>query len=167
MAGGSVIWGEIASRLGLRTTLAIAAVTLLAAAAATARLKLVSFPGIDTTPSYHWPEPPPLAGIHHDRGPVLVTVEYLIDPQRAKEFTHAMQAVRRIRRRDGAIHWGLYEDAAMQGRYLETFVVESWAEHLRQHERVTVSDREMETLAQAFHQGPEPPKVTHLIAARE
>ena len=167
MAVGSVIWGEIASRLGLRTTLAIAAVTLLAAAAATVRLKLVSFPGIDMTPSYHWPEPPPLTGIHHEHGPVLVTVEYLIDPLRGKEFAHAMKAVRRIRRRDGAIRWGLYEDAAAPGRYLETFVVESWAEHLRQHERVTVSDREMEELAQAFHQGPAPPKITHLIAAQE
>jgi MFS family permease len=167
MAVGSVIWGEIASRLGLRTTLAIAAMTLLAAAAATSRMKLAGFPGIDTTPSYHWPEPPPLSGIHHEHGPVLVTVEYLIDPHRGKEFTHAMKAMRRIRRRDGAIRWGLYEDAAEPGRYLETFVVESWAEHLRQHERVTVSDREMELLAQAFHRGPEPPKVTHLIAARE
>jgi MFS family permease len=167
MAVGSVIWGEIASRLGLRTTLAIAAVTLLAGAAATSRLKLASFPGIDITPSYHWPEPPPLTGIHPEHGPVLVTVEYLIDPRRGKEFAHTMQGVRRIRRRDGAIRWGLYEDAAFAGRYLETFVVESWAEHLRQHERVTVSDREIEALARAFHQGPEPPKITHLIAARE
>ncbi len=167
MAVGSVIWGEVASYLGLRTTLAIAAVTLLAAAAATCRLKLVSFPGIDTTPSYHWPEPPPLSGFHPEHGPVLVTVEYLVEPQRGKAFAHAMKAVRQIRRRDGAIRWGLYEDAAEPGRFLETFVVDSWAEHLRQHERVTVSDREMEALAQAFHLGPEPPKITHLIAARE
>jgi MFS family permease len=167
MAVGSVIWGEVASRFGLRTTLAIAAVTLMAAAAATSRMKLARFPGIDITPSYHWPEPPPLTGIHPEHGPVLVTVEYLIDPRRAKEFAHAMQAVRQIRRRDGAIRWGLYEDAAVSGRYLETFVVESWAEHLRQHERVTKSDQEMEALAQAFHQGPERPKITHLIAARE
>jgi MFS family permease len=167
MAVGSVIWGEVASILGLRTTLAIAAVTLLAGAAATCRLKLASFPGIDITPSLHWPEPPPLAGFHPEHGPVLVTVEYLVDPHRGKEFAHAMKAVRQIRRRDGAIRWGLYEDAAEPGRYLETFVVESWAEHLRQHERVTVSDREMEALAQAFHRGPEPPRVTHLIAARE
>jgi MFS family permease len=167
MAVGSVIWGEVASRFGLRTTLAIAAVTLMAAAAATSRMKLARFPGIDITPSYHWPEPPPLTGIHPEHGPVLVTVEYLIDPRRAKEFAHAMQAVRQIRRRDGAIRWGLYEDAAVSGRYLETFVVESWAEHLRQHERVTKSDQEMEALAQAFHQGPEPPKITHLIAARD
>jgi MFS family permease len=167
MAVGSVIWGEIASRLGLRTTLAISAVTLLAAAAATCRLKLATFPGIDTTPSYHWPEPPPLSGVHPEHGPVLVTVEYLVDPRRGKEFARAMQALRRIRRRDGAIRWGLYEDAIAPGRYLETFVVESWAEHLRQHERVTVSDQEMEAPAHAFHLGPEPPKVTHLIAARE
>ena len=167
MAVGSVIWGEVATRFGLRTTLAIAAVTLMAAAAATSRLKLAGLPGIDTTPSYHWPEPPPVPGAHHEHGPVLVTVEYLIDPQRAREFVKAMKPMRRIRRRDGAIRWGLYEDATIRGRYLETFVVESWAEHLRQHERVTVSDREMEAVATAFHRGPEPPKVTHLIAADE
>jgi MFS family permease len=166
MAVGSVIWGEVASYLGLRTTLAIAAVTLLAGAAATSRLRLATF-GIDTTPSLHWPEPPPLAGFHPEHGPVLVTVEYLIDPVRGREFAQAMKAVRQIRRRDGAIRWGLYEEAAEPGRFLETFVVESWAEHLRQHERVTVSDREMEALARAFHRGPEPPKITHLIAARE
>jgi MFS family permease len=167
MAVGSVIWGEVASYLGLRTTLAIAAVTLLAASAATARLKLATFSGIDTTPSYHWPEPPLLSGIHPEYGPVLVTVEYFIDPRRGREFSRAMKAVRQIRRRDGAVRWGLYEDASAPGRYLETFVVESWAEHLRQHERVTVSDKEMEARARAFHQAPEPPKVTHLIAARE
>jgi MFS family permease len=166
MAIGAVIWGEVASRLGLRTTLAIAGITLFVAAAATSRLKLV-LSGIDTTPSLHWPEPPPLSGVHPEHGPVLVTVEYWIDPRRAKEFAQAMKAVRRIRRRDGAVRWGLYEDAAAPGRYLETFVVESWAEHLRQHERVTVADREIEVRAQAFHKGSEPPKITHLIAARE
>jgi MFS family permease len=167
MAIGGVIWGEVATRFGLRTTLAVAGIALLAAAAATSRLKLASFSGVDTTPSYHWPEPPPLTGIHPEHGPVLVTVEYLVDPRRGHEFARAMKAVRRIRRRDGAIRWGLYEDTAQPGRYLETFVVDSWAEHLRQHERVTVSDREMEARARAFHQGLEPPKITHLIAARE
>jgi hypothetical protein len=78
-----------------------------------------------------------------------------------------MRLMRRLRRRDGAIRWGLYEDAATPGRFIETFVVESWAEHLRQHERVTISDREMEVEAQAFHLGSEPPIVTHWIASGE
>ncbi len=167
MAIGSVIWGEVATRLGLRTTLLIAGITLLAAAAATSRLRLTGPRDVDTTPSGHWPEPPLLVERHPEHGPVLVTVEYLIDPTRGAEFTHVMQAVRRIRRRDGAVRWSLFEDASTPGRYLETFVVESWAEHLRQHARATVADREVQTKAWEFHQSDSRPKVTHWIAARK
>ena len=168
MAVGSVIWGEVASRFGLRTTLLIAGIALCAAAAATLRLQLSGGSGEpDVSPSLHLPEPALLVERHPDHGPVLVTVEYFIDRERAAEFARAMEAMRRIRRRDGAIRWGLFEDAAVPGRYLETFVVDSWAEHLRQHERMTVADREAESQAHAFHTGAEPPKVTHWIAARE
>jgi MFS family permease len=166
MAVGAVIWGEVASQFGLRTTMLVAGIALLVGAAATSRLKLSGFRDVDTTPSGHWPEPSMLVERPPDHGPVLVTVEYFIDPQRGMEFSEAMQAVRRIRRRDGAVRWGLYEDAATPGRYIETFIVESWAEHLRQHERVTVTDREMEAQAWVFHQSDVPPKVTHWIAAK-
>ncbi len=167
MALGSVIWGEVATHFGLRMTLLVAGIALLAAAAATARLRLTGQREPDVTPSLHWPEPALLVDRNPEHGPVLVTVEYWIDPARGVEFARAMQAMRTVRRRDGAIRWGLFEDAAAPGRYIETFVVESWAEHLRQHERATVSDRELEETAWAFHLAPEPPKVTHWIAARD
>src|SRR5260370_9597804 len=105
-------------------------------------------------------DPPLLVERHPEDGPVLVMMEYSIDPQRGGEFARAMQAVRRIRRRDGAIRWSLYEDAATPGRYIENFVVQSWAEHLRQHERITVSDRQLEVKAWAVHQGDRRPTVT-------
>jgi MFS family permease len=165
MAVGSVVWGAIATRIGLRATLLSAGIALLIAAAATFRLKLAGLRELDTRPSGHWPEPILVVERHEDHGPVLVTVEYSIDPATAREFARAMQLMRRIRRRDGAIRWGLFEDAATPGRYIETFVVESWVEHLRQHERVTFSDREIETQAFAFHLGEGPPKVTHWIAS--
>jgi hypothetical protein len=76
-----------------------------------------------------------------------------------------MQAVRRQRLRDGAFRSGLYTDPADPNRYVETFVVESWAEHLRQHERVTVSDRVAEDRARAFHIGDAPPATSHFIYA--
>jgi MFS family permease len=167
MAVGSVIWGGVASRFGLRMTLLAAGITLCVAAAVTARLRLASARELDTTPSLHLPEPAFLVERHPDHGPVLVTVEYSIDLKRATDFARAMDAVRRIRRRDGAVRWGLFEDAAAPGRYIETFVVDSWAEHLRQHERMTAADREAESRAYAFHKGQEAPKVTHWIAARE
>ena len=75
-----------------------------------------------------------------------------------------MKEMRRIRQRDGAIRWNLSRDTADPERYIETFVTESWGDHLRQHERVTAENREVEQRAQAFHLGPEPPKITHLIA---
>jgi MFS family permease len=165
MAVGSVLWGAVSTRIGLRSTLLCAGIALLCAAAATFRLQLAGLRELDTTPSGHWPEPILVVQRHEEHGPVLVTVEYSIDPATAREFSGAMQLVRRIRRRDGAIRWGLFEDAATPGRYIETFVVASWAEHMRQHERVTVSDREVQTRALAFHLGDGPPKITHWIAS--
>jgi len=164
MAIGGVIWGEVATQFGLRATLLIAGITLCLAAAATSRLRLSSIREVDTTPSLHMPEPALRVERPIDHGPVLVTVEYRIDLSMGAEFHRAMQAMKRIRRRDGAVRWGLFEDAATPGRYLETFVVASWAEHLRQHERMTVSDREVENTALAFHLGPDIPRVTHWIA---
>ena len=75
-----------------------------------------------------------------------------------------MKEMKRIRQRDGAIRWNLLRDSADAERYVEVFVTESWAEHLRQHERITSEEREAERRAQAFHIGPRPPRITHLIA---
>src|SRR6266478_875871 len=97
-------------------------------------------------------------------GPAITVMEYRIDPKTADDFLEAMKEMKRIRQRDGAIRWNLLRDAADPQRYIETFVTESWGEHLRQHERVTAEDREAEQRAQAFHLGSESPRVTHLIA---
>jgi hypothetical protein len=79
----------------------------------------------------------------------------------------SLLGVRLQRLRDGAYRWGLYNDSAVPSRFVETFVVESWAEHLRQHERVTVADREIEEIVWAFHIGSAPPIITHFIYARD
>ncbi len=121
---------------------------------------------IDLTPSEHWPEPIFPTEPEPDAGPVLIMVEYTVDPGRAQNFVLAMRAVRKQRLRDGAYRWGLYNDAAAPSRFVETFVVESWAEHLRQHGRVTVADRDVEEVARAFHVGSHPPVISLLIYAR-
>jgi quinol monooxygenase YgiN len=95
---------------------------------------------------------------------VLVTVEYRIRPQDRDAFLEAIADLEHGRRRDGAYAWGVFEDAAEQGRILETFLVESWMEHLRQHERVTNADRVVQEAVQRFNMYG-PPKVTHFIAA--
>jgi hypothetical protein len=94
----------------------------------------------------------------------LVTVEYRIDPKNRANFLAALLMLAQERRRDGAYAWGIFEDAAEEGRMVETFLVDSWLEHLRQHERVTNADRVLQESVLRFH-AEGTPKVSHLIAA--
>ena len=74
------------------------------------------------------------------------------------------RAAGEIKRRDGAFYWNLFRDTADPGRFVETFIVDSWAELLRQHGRLTKADREVEDRMTTFHIGASPPKISHLIA---
>ena len=112
----------------------------------------------------HWPAPIVTRDVDQDRGPVLVTTEYRIEPANRDAFLTALEGLAREHRRDGAYDWGVFEDAAEEGRLLETFVVDSWLEHLRQHQRVTNADRLLQEKVHRFHLG-DGPKVTHFIAA--
>jgi MFS family permease len=161
---GSAAWGEVAAWVGLPTAHYLAAAGAVAALPLTWRWKLQTGAGLDMTPSMHWPAPITTQTIGDDRGPVLVTVEYRIRPQDREAFLEAIAKLEPERRRDGAYAWGVFEDAAEQGRIVETFLVESWIEHLRQHERITKADRIVQDAVQRFHLAGEP-KVTHFIAA--
>ncbi|WP_205028057.1 MFS transporter [Oleisolibacter albus] len=164
MAAGSTVWGWLAGHIGIPATLMLAAAGLVLALGLALRWRIAGDMAGNLAPSMHWPAPVMVAEGATDRGPVMITVEYCIDPAQATAFTAAMQRLRQIRHRDGAISWGLYQDAGDPGRMMESFVLESWLEHLRQHERVTHADREDQALVHAFHRGPEPPRVRHLIA---
>ena len=166
MTGGALLWGAAAARWGVPLALALSAAGGLLAMGATWRLTLGGEDGLLRTESAALLQPHPHshAAIAPERGPVQVHVEYQIAPEEAVAFVAAIQALQRIRRRDGALSWGLFEDAAVPGRYVETFVVESWAEHLRQHHRATAEDSEIITRVRAFHRGDAPPRVVHWIA---
>jgi hypothetical protein len=117
--------------------------------------------GIDLAPSMHWPVPVVSREIEDDAGPVLVTVEYDVPPNNREQFLVALEQMSAQRRRDGAYAWGVFEDTAAHGRFLETFLLDSWVEHLRQHERVTEADRKIEERVRGLLQSA--PKVAHFI----
>jgi MFS family permease len=165
MAAGSAVWGAVASHTDIPTALLSAAVGLIVGVTALARYRLQPADERDVTATLHWDEPAVARPPRPDDGPVLVLIEYRIAPDQARAFARAMRDLRRVRLRDGAYRWGLFGDTADLGRYIETFVVESWAEHLRQHERMTVGDREVRNRATAFHIGDAPPIVSHFISA--
>ncbi len=163
MTLGSALWGEVADIVGLPLTHFVAAAGALLAIPLTRRWRLQTGAGVDLTPSMHWPVPVVTHAIERDRGPVLVTVEYrLASEQNRNAFLTALESLAHERRRDGAYAWGMFEDTAEKGRFLETFLVESWLEHLRQHERVTHADR---ILQEQIHQVlGHTPAVSHLVS---
>ena len=163
MTLGSIGWGEVARIAGLPAAHFAAAAGAILAIPLPWRRRLPMAAGIELTPSMHWPAPVIAQNIDYDEGPVLVTVEYRVLPEHRKAFLAALDRLAHERRRDGAYAWGLFEDAAERGRFLETFLVESWLEHLRQHERVTGADRLLEE--RIHHLLRNAPAVTHLVSA--
>jgi hypothetical protein len=119
----------------------------------------------DVSPWNHWRMPAIVKDLRPelDDGPVLVAVEYRVNHDGAEAFLEAIHAYGRVRRRDGAYRWGVYRDLENADRYVETFLVRSWAEHLRQHERSTNADREVEARLRTYVTGA--PRVSHLVAA--
>jgi quinol monooxygenase YgiN len=164
MTGGAVLWGAMAARWGVPAALLSASAGALIAMFITWRLTLGGEDGLARSAPARLMRAPGHDDIPPERGPVAVHVEYRIAQDDAGGFIAAAQGMERIRRRDGALSWGLFEDPDAPGRYVETFVVESWAEHLRQHHRGTADDAPLFERVRAFHRGDGPPQVTHWIA---
>jgi MFS family permease len=165
LALGSLTWGLVTGAADVETALTIAAVGLVAGVVLARRWPLAASERSDLTPAGAWSDPNVNIEPHPEDGPVLITVEYEVDPADAERFVLAMADLGRIRRRDGAFRWNLYADLERSGIYLETFVVDSWSEHLRQHGRLTVADLEVTKLTSSFHRGERPPEVRHLLWA--
>jgi len=164
MTAGSAIWGQTASVLGVTATFVIAAIGMAMATAAVLRWRLDTSPALDLSPA----ELVSLSSAEsdHDRGPVMISIEYEIDPSEAAAFRKAVQELEKVRKRSGALSWAVYEDKEKPQCYVEVFVVESWLEHLRQHERHTVNDQSIKARVHAYHRGSAAPLIRHLIAPR-
>jgi MFS family permease len=166
MTLGSALWGEIATIAGLPLAHFTAGAGILLAIPLSWHWKLERGAQFDLTPSLSWPQPIVSDGvdIEGNDGPVLVTIAYRLTSEDNREpFFARLVWLRHERLRDGAYAWGIYEDTAQHGTYLETFKVDSWAEHLRQHERVTHADEEVENHIRALLAAE--PIVTHFIRA--
>jgi len=165
LAIGSATWGTVAARSTGAALGVPAGLVVVATWSSATRWRLTRKEQLDLRVSSYWPEPVLEVEVDPDRGPVLITVEYRVpEPNRAR-FTDAMRKVQRMRRRTGARRWGLYQDSADPERYVETFVVDSWEEHLRQHQRTTAADELAHGAAKAFLAPGTAVRTSHLLWA--
>ncbi|MFI9502888.1 MFS transporter [Nocardia sp. NPDC052566] len=167
MAGqaiGSLVWGLVAGAFGPVRALLAAAVLLTLCALSTLWLPIRhNAEELDLTPSAFWDEPQLVVEPDPEDGPVLVLRNYDVRPESVEEFLAAMVFVGRSMQRTGAMEWRLYRDVGVVDRFVEAFVVRSWAEHMHQHQvRLTAQDQLREQAVVEFMTSEE--TTTHLVA---
>lgn len=163
MTLGSLVWGWLASAVGLPQTLGVAAASVVLIGLIAHRWSLPRGES-DLTPSLHWPEPAMSDDVQAAGGPVMVRISYTVPPSEHAGFLDAIRPLGRIRRRDGAYAWGVMFNLEHPNRVTEWFLLASWEEHLRQHGRVSAADRVVQDIVNALHRGDAPPRVEHELA---
>jgi hypothetical protein len=162
LAVGSVIWGAIASAAGTRIALSVAASVMVVLFVLSRRVRIALGSESDITGV-----PAPLMSIIDeplpDDGPVLIQLEYRIDAADRDSFLRAIRAIETIRRRNGASSWRVFRDLEDEGRFVERFVVTSWAEYTRQRSRMTVTDRVLQDRVTQLHRSHIPIRISRLI----
>jgi len=164
MAAGSALWGWLASWTDTRVALAASAAAMVVLLAANRRIRVEMGEEADVMPGMQMPalaiavEPQP------DDGPVLIQLEYRIDAEQRAAFLHAIHAVEPVRRRNGASDWRVFRDLGEDGRFVERFIIRSWAEYVRLRTRMTIADRQLQDRVEQLQRAGVPVRVSRLIA---
>ncbi len=111
-------WGALAQRTSPELALLVAAAGAVIGGLLVWRVRIAGTEDLNLRPAGHWPAPELSVPVSNDRGPVLVTIEYRIDDADRAKFQAQMRALGTIRRRDGAVVWGVVEDVASPGIHL-------------------------------------------------
>ncbi|MDJ0684453.1 MAG: MFS transporter [Alphaproteobacteria bacterium] len=164
MAGGSLIWGQVANLAGMSIALMIAAAGLLIFVPLTWRAKLGQGASLDLSPSRHWPEPEVVRADAGEQGPVMIQISYRVDPQNIDAFRAAAAPLAQARRRGGGYGWTLMQSVEEPDCFVETWYEASWTEHLRHHEHVTGEDRDIQDRVHELQRGGSPPRVRHFLS---
>ena len=164
MSLGSAMWGHLADSIGIPLTCSYTAIGLAICLVLIRNIRIGEDDHIDLTPSMHWPTPEIAEDIRPDSGPVMITIEYCVKEENLDEFLRLSKQLKQLRKRDGAFFWEMYNKAGAADHQVEVFMVNSWLEHLRQHARVTVLDKQLQDRIRSLLKEETRPKRTHFIA---
>jgi MFS family permease len=163
LAIGSVLWGVVASWQGTRVALLASAATFLVLLALHRRVRVRLGGDKDIMLSDQVPalglsdEPEP------DDGPVLIQIEYRIDPANRDAFLRAVRAIGPVRRRNGANSWRVFRDLAEEGLFVERYIISSWAEYVRLRSRMTIADRHIQQEIENYQREGVPVRVSRFL----
>jgi len=165
LAAGSWLWGELAADLTIEASLLISAGVVLIGVVIGrwAPLSQAGALNLDPLRSQLWNAPSTSVPVDERTGPVVITVEYLIDESDVDEFLGAMNERRRMRRRDGARNWRLLRDLSDPRLWIERYETPTWLDYIRLNNRATQDDAAVPTRLRELHRGTEGPRVRRRI----
>jgi MFS family permease len=166
LALGSALWGALASATSMRIALAASACVMAVLYALNRRVRVEMGTEADVTPRPQLPDLAIAVEPLPEDGPVLIQLEYRIDPEHREAFLRAIQAVESTRRRNGAASWRVYRDLGEEGRFVERFVLASWAEFVRLRTRMTMADRKLQERVEQLQRPGVPIRISRLIGVR-
>jgi len=167
IAFGSALWGKLAGWSGVPWTWGFGALALVVSLVLAYRWRFDRIADVDLSPAPMSEPEASLVGAEDSDSPALVVVAYEVRAEAEEEFLRALRLVGRARRRTGATDWSVYRDAERDHRYIETFVLSSWDEHVRQHQRRTVTDLELQEDMHRFLKPGTEPSAKHFVAPPE
>ncbi|HWK55044.1 MAG TPA: MFS transporter [Hyphomicrobiales bacterium] len=163
LAIGPIIWGSLTKWTSLPISMLTASLGLVIFSRVTQRWPVSGNDELDHTPSQHWRKPELKVAVAQDQGPVMLHIRYEVIPGQLGAFLHEMRLLGMARRRDGAVFWDVFEDAQNPRIYVETVVVQSWLDHLRQHERISRQDAQIQLRIRALLQPGTEPVIRHFV----
>jgi MFS family permease len=167
LALGSALWGGLASTAGTHWALGASAVTVVILQWIYRRVRVEMGQEADVVPGARLPELAIASEPLPDDGPVLIQLEYRIEPQNRDAFLRAIQKVGPTRRRNGATSWRVFRDLGEDGRYVERYVIASWAEYVRLRARMTMADSRLQQHVAELQRPDVPIRVSRLIGVSE
>jgi quinol monooxygenase YgiN len=167
LAIGSAVWGAVANGVGTHWALGVSAVLVVVLQWLYRRVRVEMGEEADVVPSARLPELAIASEPLPDDGPVLIQLEYRIDPANRDAFLKAIQQVGPTRRRNGATSWRIFRDLGEEGRFVERYVIASWAEYVRLRARMTMADSQLQQHAAALQRPGVPIRVSRFIGVTE
>ncbi len=163
LAIGPIVWGSIAELTDLPESMLIASGCLVVSSLFTRRWPVSGNDQLDHTPAKLWQKPEPKLAIDPHQGPVMISIRYEPEPEQVGAFLREMQLLGKARQRDGSTFWEIFEDATNPGSFLEAYVVNTWLDHLRQHERISKQDAQIQQRIKALLRPDTAPVVTQFV----
>lgn len=153
LALGAWVWGSVASAFGTGEAMMLSGAAMMLSALLGLIIPLApSLPdGLEESILTHQPQVG--LALTPRSGPIIVEIDYRVDIDKARDFYAAVQKLRSARLRSGAFGWSVARDIADPALWTEHYHCPTWGDYLRQRDRMTISDRQVEDAVNIFHEG--------------